>query len=363
MPEPLKNLYTDALIHEIAEALHQRAPHCSVDAFVQHTLQHDWKTLELKQRMRRLTEALHVTLQLDYADALDILCPLSSQFSGFLFMFFPGYVELYGQKEWVRSMDALKSMTLYSSSEFAVRPFILAEPDRTLERMYQWSQDENEHVRRLASEGSRPRLPWAIGLPFLKQDPTPTFRILDALRDDPSEYVRRSVANHLNDISKTHPECTLEIAQEWLSNASNERRRLVKHGCRTLLKQGHSEAMQLFGFTAPTTLYIDAFELESDTLSIGETLTFSFRLASEGQALGKIRVEYGVYYKKARGSLSKKVFKITEVELQESERTFTRKHSFKDLSTRKHYPGEHRISILVNGYELDSASFTLSDSI
>jgi hypothetical protein len=218
-------------------------------------------------------------------------------------------------------------------------------------------------VRRLASEGCRPQLPWATDLPAFVKDPRPILPVLETLKDDPSEYVRKSVANNLNSISKDHPDLVLDICKRWIGH-SKERDRIVKHACRTLLKAGNRRALLLFGFADPThltpaVLAIDHLILDRERLSIGETLRFCFDLCVKGEAPRKVRLELGVDYRKARGHLSRKIFQMGEATYAPGRHSIERRHSFQNRSTRVHYPGEHRISILVNGVQKASASFHL----
>jgi 3-methyladenine DNA glycosylase AlkC len=226
--------------------------------------------------------------------------------------------------------------------------------------MGQCAEDEDEKVRRFASEGCRPRLPWAMALPKFKKDPTLIFPILEKLKNDPSENVRRSVANNLNDISKDNPKLALDIYEKWLGQ-SEQVDWIVKHACRTLLKAGNKRAMLLFGYGDPSHLKLENFKLDKEKLAIGETMNFSFDLILEEKRSKKIRLEYAVYFKKANSKLSKKVFKIAENNYEPGRISIKRKQTFIDMSTRKHYPGEHRISIIVNGVEKARLPFELGE--
>jgi hypothetical protein len=200
-----------------------------------------------------------------------------------------------------------------------------------------------------------------MALPKFKQDPTLTLQILERLKDDPSEMVRKSVANHLNDISKDHPDLALDVAARWLGH-SEERDWIVKHACRTLLKAGDRRALRLFGFGDPTHLHVENLALERASLPIGETLPFTFDLNVVMPEPCRVRLELGLYYRKARGQLSRKVFQIREATYPPGRHRLSRKHSFQERSTRKHYPGEHRLSIIVNGVEKAEISFQLEEA-
>lgn len=194
-------------------------------------------------------------------------------------------------------------------------------------------------------------------LDSFKKDPTPIIPILEQLKNDSSAYVRKSVANNLNDISKTHPELVLGLARKWYG-MTDHTDWVVKHGCRTLLKKADSNAMALFEFDDTASVKLLEFMLDKTSLLIGDSITFSFTVLAEKEV--KARLEYGIDYVKANGRRSRKLFKISEVTLKENEeRSYEKKHSFQDLSTRKHYPGIHSIAIIVNGAERDKLEFSL----
>jgi hypothetical protein len=197
-----------------------------------------------------------------------------------------------------------------------------------------------------------------MALPKFKKNPAPILPVLELLKDDPSEDVRRSVANNLNDISKDNPEVTLDICEKWQGQNKNVDA-IIKHACRTMLKAGNKRAMILFGFGDPSHMKVDNFKTDKETIAIGQDIRFSFDLMINENKKCKVRLEYAVYYMKANGKLSKKVFKITENTYKPGKHSFSRKQTFADMSTRKHYPGEHRISIIINGEEKAKISFQL----
>ncbi|OQX95193.1 DNA alkylation repair protein, partial [candidate division KSB1 bacterium 4572_119] len=298
------------------------------------------------------------TLPKSYEKALYILKKAIPFIKGFEAMSFPDYVEIYGMLDWDLSLPALGYLTKYPSSEFAIRPFLDKDPNRVMEHMLKWAEDEDEKVRRFASEGCRPRLPWAMALPKFKKDPAPIIPILEKLKNDESEFVRRSVANNLNDISKDNPRIVLDISEKWIGKTENTDW-IVKHACRTMLKAGNKRAMLLFGYGDPSNIEVENFNFDSEKINIGDTLFYSFELIINEAQSKKVRLEYAVYFMKANGKLSKKVFKITENSYTPGKHSFKRKHSFVNMSTRKHYPGEHQISIIVNGVEKKKISFLL----
>jgi 3-methyladenine DNA glycosylase AlkC len=220
------------------------------------------------------------------------------------------------------------------------------------------ANDEDEKVRRFASEGCRPRLPWAMALPDFKKDPSPILPILEKLKDDDAEFVQKSVANNLNDISKDHPDLVLDICEGW-KGSSKGADWIVKRACRTMLKAGNKRAMLLFGFGDPKSLHIENFKLAKKTAKIGDKVEFSFELNVKTRKKSKVRLEYVVHFAKAGGKTSKKVFQLIEKTHAPGKHELKRNHSFADMSTRKHYPGKHRISIIVNGVEKADAELTL----
>ena len=357
MPEPLKNLYSSELICSIADEVYQEYPSFNRTGFIKNVLTNNWEQLELKARMRHVAVILSQHLPSNYAHAIKILLPVSKKFTGLEHICFPEFVEEFGLDYFEESMNALEYFTSGSSSEFAIRPFILREPDRTMKQIENWSKSKCEHVRRLASEGCRPRLPWAMALPEYKKDPTPVLNIIEKLIDDESLYVRRSVANNLNDISKDNPLLVTEIAEKYLGK-SDKINWTIKHACRTLLKQGDKKVLSLFGYSNPKHLKITAFKVDKK-VKIGERLNFEFRLNSSSQSLGKLRLEFIIDFVKANGKTAPKIFKISEGFYSESDRHVKKYFSFKPITTRIYYPGEHKITIVVNGVKLTNKYFLL----
>jgi len=357
MPEPLKNMVNYDTLHALASCIQAVYSPFQVDKFIESVMDETWDSLELKARGRQVTVNLGKYLPADYCEAIAILDKAVENYSGFCRLCFPDFVELYGQDDenWDLSMRALERYTIGSSSEMAVRPFIIKNQDRMMAQMYAWSKHENEHVRRLSSEGCRPALPWAIALNSFKKDPTPILPILEQLKNDPSEYVRKSVANNLNDISKTHPDLVIKIAKSWYGINENTDW-IVKHGCRTLLKKGNCEVLAIFGLQNADAVDISGFSLSAKSVSIGEDIVFSFTVSAKEST--KARLEYGIEYVKFSGKRNRKIFQISEISFKENERkNYTRKHSFADVSTRKHYPGLHSVTLIVNGTERGTLDF------
>ena len=357
MPEPLKNRYNTQLVDNIGNEIINHFTDFDQQAFNQNVFDKDWKNKELKQRMRHIAECLHTYLPANYKKSIKILRAVSSKFNGFEYMFFQDYVECYGLDDFEVSVSALEHFTKYASSEFAVRAFILQDEKRMMKQMLCWAASDNHHVRRLASEGCRPRLPWAISLPAFKHDPQPVLTILKTLMHDDSEYVRRSVANNLNDISKDNPEIVIELARRSLGT-DGDTDRLIKHACRTLLKQGDRKVLSLFGFTQTNHIKISQFKVQTG-VTLGNNLKFSFLLQSTRQTLGKCRIEFAIDFVKANASLRRKIFKIAESDYATNKKQVLKIFSFKKISTRKYYTGKHQLTIIINGAEQITKPFNV----
>jgi 3-methyladenine DNA glycosylase AlkC len=357
--EKLKDtLYAPEIVGEIAKSLTTVYPDFLSEQFLQSVFSDSWEQLELKQRMRHIALCLKQWLPENYHDAIAIMIKASPKVSGLIVMSFADYVELYGQEYWELSMQALEEFTKSCSSEYAIRPFLDLKPQRGMQQMLMWAGHENEHVRRLASEGCRPRLPWAMALKKFKKDPSPIIPILEKLKNDPSEYVRKSVANNLNDISKDHPELVLGLCESWQGKSANTDW-IIKHACRTLLKSGNKRAMLLFGFGDPEHVNIPFFEAEVGSTFIGDQIQLSFQMEVNEKQSKKIRLEYLVYFVKANGKTSPKVFQISEKVWKPGKHTIVFKHSFLQRTTRRHFPGTHRFELIINSEKKAETSITL----
>jgi 3-methyladenine DNA glycosylase AlkC len=364
MPEPLKNMYNTRFFDALSKAVKAAYPAFDQQQFLTLIYDDEWETRELKARTRHIARSLHALLPDDYPTALAIMREASSLLTGFSYepMIFPDFVEVYGLDDahWEISMDALAQFTQQTSAEFAVRQFILKDQERMMRQMLAWAVHENHHLRRLASEGCRPRLPWAVALPALKADPAPILPILELLKNDESEYVRRSVANNLNDISKDHPQVVLDVLQRWRERLTPEVSKLIHHALRTLVKQGNPAALALIGYSGETAVRLSGFTVIPETISIGEEITFSFSVESEREAAQELLIDYVVYHQRAGGKQTAKVFKLTKKTLAPAERlVISKKHSFKPITTRRYYAGEHAIEIQINGISYGKCPFTL----
>jgi len=351
MAERLKDMFfTKASVHALADAIKRCYGRFNKGRFAQLVFDDAFDELELKQKMRHTTECLRQTLPKSYPRAVKILIEAAPEIKGFEAMCLPDYVELYGLDDWDLSMKALEWFTKYSSSEFAIRPFLERDAKRGMAFMEKLADDADANVRRFASEGCRPRLPWAMALPQFKRDPSPILPILEKLKDDESEFVRKSVANNLNDVSKDHPGLVLDLCEKW-HGKSDRTDWIIKHACRTMLKAGDRKAMRLFGFGDPRRIGVVKLELNKRRLAIGDELQFSFAVKVGTKKACKLRLEYIVYFARPGEKVGRKVFQITEKRYTTGEHSIRRKHSFADMSTRKHHPGKHEIAIIVNGEE------------
>lgn len=336
--------------------------------------------LELKARMLQLADALRATLPDDFNHACAVLeaslappLPLdtkgepqgltsveaSTGLAGWVIWSMGEFVARHGQHDVHRSLVCLHALTQRSTAEFAIRPFIQQQPDAVWPVLMHWANDPSAHVRRLVSEGSRPRLPWGLRLQALVADPTPTLPLLRSLQDDASSYVRRSVANHLNDIAKDHPDLVARWVKDHLIKATPERSTLLRHASRSLIKQGHAPTLAAWGLASglsgQATLGLSAAQAV-----VGDTIGLRVVLQSTARQQQPLEIDYAVHHVRANGGSSPKVFKGWKLTLAAGEeRALEKRHSLKPVTTRTLYPGLHRIEILVNGVALAEATFDL----
>lgn len=366
--EPFKNEFSPAKARQMAAAVKRVRPGFDEARFLR-LLGPALLPLGLKERMHLLADRLHETLALEPPQLFAVLTGALARdgndavgVRGFQVWPLTELVARHGLPHFDQAMAALAEMTKRFTAEFAIRPFLTAQRDRTLAQLLQWSAEDDEHLRRLASEGSRPLLPWGERLPELATDPELAWPILQRLRHDPSAYVRRSVANHLNDHSKAHPEWVVERLRGWRAERPEdvETGRTIRHACRTLLKRGHTGALELNGFPSPEKLRLVRLEPDLDQVLIGENLVFSVALCNDGAAPVRVMLDYAIHHRKADGSSSPKVFKGRIMELKPGESWHgTLRHSFRPVTTRRLYPGSHRLALMINGREAGGVGFEL----
>jgi 3-methyladenine DNA glycosylase AlkC len=366
MAELLKNIYNETFFRHFLSVVLSANPAFDTKGFMHSVFSDDWENLALKQRSTRIAQVLNAFLEGDFRGKTEFLLSLIPKWEAtgykkqnLAFIFLPEFVALFGIKDPEFSLSALEKITDFVSAEFAVRFFFSEYEKQTLETFLKWSKSANENVRRLASEGSRPRLPWGIALKSFQKNPLPCLPILENLLQDPSEYVRKSVANHLNDISKDNPDILKNFLQKHIGK-NPKTDSLLKHAARTLLKKGDVSVLKNFGIAKKSEFTAENLRLSHRQIRREETLSFSFEVKNLSSDSALMRLEYAVYYRKAKGSLSRKIFKISEGELAaEASREFSRKISFQDLTTRKHYAGEHFFALVINGAEQEKVGFEL----
>jgi 3-methyladenine DNA glycosylase AlkC len=372
MAEPLKNQYGPEIPERIAGMIQAMYPAFDMAAFLADVLS-GYEALELMPRGKHIAHALRRHLPGDYPEAVAIL--LASMraakpyqdgqgLASFLYMPHAFFVAEYGLEHFAVSMQAQYEITQRFTAEFSIRPFLQRYPDLTLAQLRIWTKDSSEHVRRLVSEGTRPRLPWAPRLPAFQKNPTPTLALLERLKDDPSLYVRRSVANHLNDIGKDHPQRLLEVAQRWLKGAGPERQWLIRHALRSLVKQGHPAALALMGFGQDITVEIHGAQITPAQAPLGSHVTLTCEVHNPTELAQQVLVDFRVHYVKANGRTSPKVFKLKTLDLPPRGRVpLQKKVSLAPMTTRRLYPGTHTIDLLINGQPYPLGSFVLMDAV
>ena len=359
-PAPaLKEIFNTERLQHIATEMTAVYPPFEARRFLK-LAQSGLADLSVMQRMARVSECLHAVLPLDYEASLQVLRALAPRLnSGFVSMCLPHYVASYGAHAFEQSMDALKYFTAFGSSEFAIRHFLRSDLERSLELMHDWSLDDNEHVRRLASEGCRPRLPWSFRLEPVQADPTLAAKILDNLKADTSLYVRKSVANHLNDITKDHPDWVLDLIEGW-SLDNRHTAWIARHALRSLIKQGNQRALAIIGAGGKPEVEIVDVKVEPPVIGLGEKITLSFAIRSTVESSQRLVIDYAIDYVKANGSTSAKVFKLKALTLPgNASEAVSRGQHIKELTTRRHYAGRHAVHVMINGERLASTAFEI----
>ena len=324
--------------------------------------------LELKQRVYFLIDLLHQHLPTDFAELAERLHSLPDVWDygdendskrGFASWPIIDYIGVHGIEQPDIALPLLARLTHLFTAEFAIRPFILKQPEPTWDYLRNWLSHKDEHVRRLVSEGTRPRLPWGMQLQPFIADPRPLLPLLRQLHADPSAYVRRSVANNLNDIAKDHPDTVIQECRRFKAHASPHSDWVVKHACRTLVKQGHPAVFELLGFDSKARLDKCTLSIKNASIAVGENLTFTFSAVARAPRQHFV-LDYAIYFLRANGTHNKKVFKLKNLSLDKGERAcISKAHCFKPISTRRYYPGRHRLAIQINGQEILTKDFTL----
>jgi len=359
---PLKQSMGERQFHALSTVLQSIEPAFDVPVFLATALD-GLESLTLMERVRRASVAIDAgahALSGGYDAVLVLLTEAAPRLGrGFVSLVAPDYVGQYGRHAFDRSMDALKYFTPFGSSEFAVREFLRDDTRRALAIMEVWSQDADEAVRRLASEGSRPRLPWSFRLREIESDPSLAAPILDNLRADPRPYVRRSVANHLNDVTKLHPAWVLERVARWGTDDPGTHW-IVRHALRTLVKQGNARALAMLGAESAPSIVVGPFSVIPEKIVLGDTITFTCELGSTAKTAQRLVVDYRIAYVKQRGAKVAKVFKLKTLTLDPGQHIMiSRSQSIRDFTTRIHYAGRHEIELIVNGRIVAGTFFDL----
>ncbi len=364
MAEPLKNLFGAPVIHRLARELAGVHAGLDVATFTRDALD-GFEYLELLDRGRHLAVVLQRHLPRDFGEAVDVLLATlptertpQGGMSSFFYLPHTEFVRQFGTGHFEHAMRALHALTQCFTSEFAMRPFLELHEAATLERLREWTRDPNVHVRRLVSECTRPRLPWAPRLRAFQRDPSPVLELLERLRDDSELYVRRSVANNLNDIGKDHPALLAATATRWLTDASPERRWIVQHALRSAVKRGDAAALAVLGYAHAASLELSAAIITPRRAAMGSHVIVRCTLRNPTRTRQRVVVDLRVHFVKAHGGTSPKVFKLAVVDLAAGERITLRKTiSLADLTTRRHYSGQHLVELQMNGVPSPLGSF------
>ena len=368
MAEPLKNQFGVEIPGKLARMIFRSFPTFKQDAFVRDALD-GYEALSLMPRAWKIARTLRGYLPANYPLAAEILIaslgPKLDKTEGngmdvFLYLPHVCFVAEYGLDHFDVSMRAQHELTQRFTAEFSIRPFLERHPEATLARLKDWTQDSNPHVRRLVSEGTRPRLPWAPRLREFQKDPRPVLVLLELLKDDPELYVRRSVANNLNDIGKDHPSLLVKTARRWMKNASNERRWLVSHALRSAVKRAEPGALEVMGFGREPKVSISKVSIRPKRVVMGSSVKIAFEVTNTDVKIQRLLVDFRVHFMKANGKPSPKVFKLKVVELAPRETVQLGKTiSLAEMTTRKHYPGAHLVEIVLNGHTQPLGKFEL----
>lgn len=364
-PSAFKNWFNEALVRRLSTALKKAYPAFNDKNFLK--VIPKLAALEMKPRVHFIRDAMLAELPQDYFKALAILLKSAEQgqLKGFELWPYTEFIQQHGLNHVAESLDALYFLTPKFTAEFAVRPFLINHPKKTFAKLKKWASDKDEHIRRWTSEGSRPMLPWGAKLHASIVDPTDGLEILEKLKFDEALYVRKSIANHLNDIAKHHPDLVIETLKAWQKKATAKDKAkldwIQKQALRTLIKQGYPKALDLMGFGGKAEIKLGELKLNKKKFTEKDVLTFELEMISKGSKVQTLAVDYIIQYQKANNKLSPKVFKLKVFELKPKE-TFTIKknHSLKPVTTRRHYAGLHKVEIQVNGKVVVSADWHLS---
>ena len=371
MAEPLKTFFSPALVRRLAGDIERVHPAFPSRAFIRDATK-GLDDLELLDRGKHITRALEKHLPASYADAIDILLRslgpehateelIGVGMAPFYYLPHTQYVARRGLEDFELSMRAQYELTKRFSAESSIRPFIAADPERTLGTLRRWARDPNAHVRRLVSEGTRLRLPWAMRVRWLDTNAERVIELLELLKDDPAPLVRRSVANNLNDLGKVHPALLARTCKAWLDGATAERRALVEHALRSAVKRGDAAALRLLGYGRQAAVTIGDVQIAPARVAIGGSVAVRFTVASTSRSKQELLVDLGVHFVKATGKSARKVFKVKRVVLAAGHRVeLSKSISLAVHTTRKPQPGRHVVEVIVNGEATRIGQFTVT---
>ncbi len=364
----LKDIYNKKTVHVIGSRIQSVYPIFPLDDFVSDVMK-ELPSLELMNRAKLITRVLHKYLPVSYPEAVEILCQslpgeLNKEelegMKGFLILPLNMYVGEYGKEYFDLSMSAIYKLTKRFSCEWDIRQYILLNKDRTFRYLRKWVKDKDPFVRRLVSEGTRPRLPWGIRLPEFQRNPEDVIELLECLKEDPNLMVRRSVANNINDISKDNPDVAVALIRRWSKFDNEGTKWLVKHASRSLVKMGNPEILSILGYKDDGYIKVNKFTLKKKSVQLGEMLEFSFEINSTQGKKSSLMIDYCIHFLKASGKHSLKIFKLTKKEQYNGEKLFiTKKHPLKKITTRKMYFGKHFVEIIINGKKYGRKEFYL----
>ena len=371
MAEALKSFFSRDLVGRIAASFTAVHPAFDAGAFVRDASQ-GLSRLELLDRARHVTAAMARHLPSRYPDAIDVIVrslgPVhaTDELEGvgmgpFFYLPHVYFVAAHGLDHFELSMRAQHALTQRFTCEWSIRPFLERHPEATLATLDTWSRDPSPHVRRLVSEGTRPLLPWATRVGWIVREPERVLPLLERLKDDPASVVRRSVANHLNDLSKAHPALACDVAERWLAGASEARRALVKHALRTCVKRGDPRALALLGFGGAPVVDVTNVVFSPKRVPIGGSVRVSFDVVSTSKRAQTLAVDLVVGFVKARGQTSPKVFKVGTATLAAREKaSFAKRVSVAVHTTRTPYPGRHAVEAAINGERRALGAFVVT---
>ena len=323
--------------------------------------------LEFAGRVQLFSDALAATLPASRSKAIKILekslppalPDCEDVTDGWLQWPIGQFIADHGLPHFEISMKTMTALTKRFSSEFAVRPFVDQYPKETFAYLRKLTADKDPHVRRWCSEGIRPRLPWGKVLRDLVEDPAPIWPILEALKDDDSLYVRRSVANNLNDIAKDHPDLVIKRCKAWSKNSNPQRDWLIKHALRTLIKAGDTRALALVGYKKPKAISTK-LQLSPKKIALGQSVAMQATISSKAPRAQALMIDYVVHYVRQRNQTSEKVFKWKTLTLESGQSlVLDKKHPMRTTTIRALYPGAHRVELQINGQRLASGRFEL----